>query len=208
MKKTKSTIAYYQAHASDLAKRYESADVSNVQKLITQTFKRKSTLLELGCGTGREASFLLGMGYEVWGSDASDSMLAQALFHHPELKGRLTQLQLPSPIGAASESYDGVFSVAMLMHLPKDCIAESLKEIYRVIKKGGYFLFSVSLIRDDVNENGYDQKGRHFNSMSSDEWLLLCKDAGFELVSKEYNQDGFDRDAIEWLTCIVRKSCI
>ena len=133
MKKTKSTIAYYQTHASDLAKRYESADLSNVQKLITQTFKRKSTLLELGCGSGREASFLLGLGYDVWGTDASESMLGQALSCHPELKGRLSKLQLPSPIGAASESYDGVYSIAMLMHFQEVSITESLKEIYRVL---------------------------------------------------------------------------
>ena len=205
MEKTESTINYYRDNSSDLAKRYESANLDSVQELIIRTFQEKSKLLELGCGTGREISFLLKKGYDVLGTDASESMLTQALLYHPELEGRLTQLMMPSSIGLTQESFDGVYSVAMLMHLSKNDITASLNEICKVLRTGGQFLFSISLIRDDVNEYGYDSKGRYFSSMSADEWCELCRQTGFIITSKFYNKDGLGRDAIEWLTLIVTK---
>lgn len=205
MEKSESTIDYYQNNSSDLAKSYESANVDSVQELITRTFQEKSKLLELGCGTGREISFLLNKGYDVLGTDASESMLTQALLYHPELDGRLTHLIMPSSIGLTQESFDGVYSVAMLMHLPKNDITASLNEIYKILKIGGHFLFSISLIRDDVNEYGYDSKGRFFSSMSADEWCEICRQTGFVISSKFYNKDGLGRDAIEWITLIITK---
>lgn len=208
MKKSESTIDYYQNNSNDLAKRYESANVDSVQELIIRTFQEKSKLLELGCGTGREISFLLNKGYDVLGSDASESMLAQALLYHPELEGRLTQLTIPSPIELTQESLDGVYSIAMLMHLAKNDILASLKEVYKVLRSGGHFLFSISLIRNDVNEYGYDSKGRFFSLISADEWCELCRQTGFVITSKFHNKDGLGRDAIEWLTLIVTKPLI
>jgi len=205
VEKSESTIEYYQNNSSDLAKRYESANVDSVQELITKTFQEKSKLLELGCGTGREISFLLKKGYDVLGTDASESMLTQALIYHPELEGRLTYLMMPSLIGVTQECFDGAYSVAMLMHLPKNDITASLNEVYKVLKTGGHFLFSISLIRDDVNEYGYDSKGRFFSSMSADEWCELCRQTGFVITSKFYNKDGLGRDAIEWITLIITK---
>nr|WP_240979285.1 class I SAM-dependent methyltransferase [Streptomyces sp. HNM0574] len=40
-------------------------------------------LLDLGCGTGRDAAYLHGAGREVTGADLSEAMLAHAREHHP-----------------------------------------------------------------------------------------------------------------------------
>jgi len=47
------TIEYYKKNARLLAKRYESANVSKVQKLLLEVFPKKSYLLEIGCGSVR-----------------------------------------------------------------------------------------------------------------------------------------------------------
>ncbi|GGR39804.1 class I SAM-dependent methyltransferase [Streptomyces netropsis] len=40
-------------------------------------------VLDLGCGTGRDAAWLHRAGYDVTGADLSDAMLAHARAHHP-----------------------------------------------------------------------------------------------------------------------------
>jgi cyclopropane fatty-acyl-phospholipid synthase-like methyltransferase len=133
VKNKKSTIEYYNNNAFFLAKRYESAAVDVVQELILNTFHHKAKLLELGCGVGREISFLLKKDYDVLGTDASESMLAQAVLYHPELQGRLIHLTMPSAIQITQAYFDGAYSIAMLMHLQKDDIFASLTEIYKIL---------------------------------------------------------------------------
>ncbi|XVS66569.1 class I SAM-dependent methyltransferase [Actinosynnema sp. CA-299493] len=41
------------------------------------------TLLDVGCGTGRDAGHLAGLGYEVVGLDSSERMVQHARAHHP-----------------------------------------------------------------------------------------------------------------------------
>jgi ubiquinone/menaquinone biosynthesis C-methylase UbiE len=202
---TVSTIEYYKENSEALVRRYESADVSVIQQVILDVFTKGSHLLELGCGSGREASFLLANGYDVVAADGVASMLEGALELHPELDGRLSQLILPEPIVADSESFDGVYSIAVLMHLPKVQIETCIKDIYRVLKVGGRFLFSVSLYRDDTNDQDFDQKGRLFTSMPSEEWQRLCSTIGFKVQSVSTNGDGLGRGGIEWLNCVVVK---
>ncbi len=55
----KNTLNYYDTYSINLSSRYEKADVSEVQKLLLKTFKENSKLLEIGCGSGRDASFMV-----------------------------------------------------------------------------------------------------------------------------------------------------
>ena len=52
------TISYYEENAKSLISRYESADINEVQELLLQTFYKNSKLFEIGCGSGRDASFM------------------------------------------------------------------------------------------------------------------------------------------------------
>jgi len=47
-----------------------------------------------------------------------------------------------------------------------------------ILKEGSKFLFSVSIQRDDVNQDGKDKKGRHFTTMTEFEWVRCCEKYG------------------------------
>jgi cyclopropane fatty-acyl-phospholipid synthase-like methyltransferase len=83
------TINYYEESASSLVIRYESADVSEVQKLLLQTFDKTSKLLEIGCGSGRDASFMAKNDFDVTAIDGSKNMIDEAKKVHPELSAKL-----------------------------------------------------------------------------------------------------------------------
>lgn len=64
---------------------------------VVRRFGGGRLLVDLGCGTGRDAGFLAGAGYEVTGVDCSAAMLAYARARHPDVAfaaGRFETLAL------------------------------------------------------------------------------------------------------------------
>ena len=199
------TLSYYENNTKELSKRYESAKMDNIHALLKSTFPAKSSLLEIGCGSGRDASFMYQGGYDILAIDGSREMIAEAKRLHPELAKRLQVVMIPDKLYFEPCSFDGVYSIATLMHLEKDAIDRTIEKIATILKSGGKFFFSVSIQRDDVNAKGKDEKGRHFATMSADEWIACCEKYGLQLEHTEITGDGLDRDGIAWLTCVMKK---
>ena len=199
------TLAYYEDNAKQLSQRYESAQVDTIHALLLNTFSSNAHLLEVGCGSGRDASFMHQSGYDVLAIDGSMEMIAEAKQHHSELADKLEVIKVPDELHFAPSYFDGVYSIATLMHLSKDEIDITIEQVAMILNPGGKFLFSVSIQRDDVDTQGKDENGRHFTSMSEIEWISCCETHGLLLEHAEKTTDGLDRDGIVWLTCIVRK---
>jgi SAM-dependent methyltransferase len=144
-------------------------------------------------------------GYDVFAIDGSMKMIDEAERCHPELTGRLEVVRIPNELHFEASSFDGVYSIATLMHLDKEEIMHTIEKIEMILKPSGKFLFSVSIQRDDVNDQGEDEKGRHFTSMSELEWVKCCEKYGLKFQHSEISGDGLDRDGIVWLTCVMEK---
>ena len=202
------TIRYYQQHAEELAQRYEGADVTDLHRWLLDTFSPGAQLLEIGCGSGREAAYLCAQGFEVEGIDPAPAMIDRALSLHPELAGHLFQGALPDVLPSTllkNEHYNGIYAVASLMHLLKEQLHPTFEILHRLLKQDGKLLFSVPLSRPDLDESGYDEKGRYFLLLSSYEWIDRAESAGFHTISSATNGDGMGRESVTWLTCIVKK---
>ena len=89
------TLSFYENNAKDLSQRYESAKVENIHALLLKNFPSKSYLLEIGCGSGRDAGFMHSHGYKILATDGSTKMIAHAKYHHPELANSFKVVQLP-----------------------------------------------------------------------------------------------------------------
>jgi len=58
-----------------------------------------------------------------------------------------------------------------------------------------------------LDDQGKDEKGRHFTSMSELEWVRCCEKYGLKLEHSEITGDGLGRDGIVWLTCVGELEC-
>jgi cyclopropane fatty-acyl-phospholipid synthase-like methyltransferase len=77
------TLAYYTAHWKDLIQRYESADVTELQVLLTAGSPPPppgARLLELGCGSGRDAAYMLASGFDVISCTVTSDGLGRGSF--------------------------------------------------------------------------------------------------------------------------------
>lgn len=198
------TLSYYENNFIALVNRYELADVNDVQKLLLQTFEQNLTLLEIGCGSGRDASFMTKNYFDITAIDGSKNMIEEAKKIHPELSEKLFHKTLPNDLDF-DKKFDGIYSIATLMHLSEKDLRKTILKIYDLLNQNGKLFMSVSLFRDDVDENGFDDKGRFFLVFSFDKWINLLKNAGFKILEVETNKDGLNRNGIEWLTMVAEK---
>lgn len=108
-------------------------------KLIQKYFKGK--ILDLGCGTGRTTKFIHDQGYDVIGVDIVKNMIDLARKKFPKIKfevGDAANLKFKS----------GEFDVVFFSFNGLDYIFPEVKRIYaikeieRVLKPGGIFIFS------------------------------------------------------------------
>ena len=198
------TLTYYRKNASDLVTRYETAEVEDLQSRLQTVFAgRAFSLLEIGCGSGRDASFMTARGFQVTAIDASGEMIEHAKRVHPELT--MYQMQVPEGLQELPDLFEGVYSIATLMHLSTSQIDKTFAAIASKIVPDAPFFFSVSLKRDDIDGAGYDVKGRYFNGLTEDEWLSLCVKNGFQCEESFVSRDALDRDGIVWLSMVVTK---
>jgi len=200
-----STIAYYDQNALETTQRYESADVQPLHNFLLSGMKQGGRLLELGCGSGRDAAFLVSQGFKVLATDGSAAMVEQVKTLHPQLAGQVIQLELPNGLSNESGLFHGIYAVAVLMHLSVPDIETTLSGVNALLNPKGRFIFSVPVRRDDVMTNGFDSKGRRFTAISPDAWTDLCLKCNLQIVQTMICQDGLGRDAIVWMNVLAQK---
>jgi cyclopropane fatty-acyl-phospholipid synthase-like methyltransferase len=199
-----STVDYYNNNAQKLVQRYESADMDIVHSLLLNTYTRGAKILEIGCGSGRDASFMLSKNYDVHGIDASPEMIQSALTVHPELSGRLHVGTIPDDLADVTETYDGIYAIACLMHLKEQELLPTFIAFRKLLKKDGSLLFSVPVSRPDLQESGTDETGRYFVLKKPAEWQYLLRESGFSDIETSENEDGLNRSGVRWVSFVGR----
>lgn len=195
----------YEEEANSMAAVYEAVDVRPIMTPILEYLPETGRLLEIGCGSGRDAAFFLKQGYEVTGLDGSEAMLREAASYHPELMGRLLRHELPEPLPFDAGFFDVVTSMAVIMHLQESALPAVFEEIARVLALGGAVAYSVNTVRPGLDEHGNDRKGRHFTCLDAPGWERYHQAAGLRTNASWENEDITGRPGIRWATFVCRK---
>jgi SAM-dependent methyltransferase len=162
-----------------------------VKFLKKKKFDLSGKLLDLGCGTGRNSNFFAELGFSVCGFDISKTAIDVA-------KKTAIEKQLSSVnyglknIGVAfdfpDESFDLILDVTSSNSLNENERDVYIKEVYRLLKKDGYFFFKGLCLESDKNAKTLI---KNFPGKEKDTYFL--KDIGlFERVwTKKDLQDFY-----------------
>ena len=194
----KETIRYYNNKAEELTNKYNSVDFRIIQKSISIYLIGYTRILEVGCGSGRDANYLINNGFEVIGIDGSEEMLKKAEGSYPKLKGKLIKAILPDEFPDFENKFEGAYSIAMLMHLDAMGIDKVLKKLNATLFLGSPVYISVSGKRDIDDD-------RYFIDFSKNDWISTFKQNGFIINDILESQDATNRDVI-WYSFLMETS--
>jgi 2-polyprenyl-3-methyl-5-hydroxy-6-metoxy-1,4-benzoquinol methylase len=146
--------------------------------LLVKLTHRGDDVLEVGCGAGMLSIALADRGRRVTGVDVSEVILEEARRHAAgavDLR-RVDGVFLPF----ADESFDFVYSVEVLEHLHEEDARAHLREVRRVLRRGGAYWLLTPNGRYPIDRWGVDTDANvHLKEWTYGELRVAARDAGF-----------------------------
>ncbi|MFC5402545.1 class I SAM-dependent methyltransferase [Cohnella soli] len=132
-----------------------------------------NSILELGAGTGRDALYFQENRFDVVCVDLSDEHVR--LCNEKGLDAHRMDFY---KLDFEPESFDSVYAMNSLLHVPKADLGIVLDEVRRVLKPGGLFFFGVygGKSSDGVWEGDRFEPKRHFTLYEDEELLAVVRD--------------------------------
>lgn len=201
------TITWYNEHAQAYAlqsvKRFRQDRIDTFVSLLPQ----KGTVLDAGCGAGRDTGVLSKICKSVIGIDASSELIALAMKQYPGIEF-ITGSFLSLPF--ENMSFDGIWANASLVHLETDEIIQQVfKEFSRVLKPNGVLFFSVKKRVDDNPSGSASERAiggkRFFHFYTMDELERCLSHAGFEVLDMS-DEASVTSTSYVWTICFSRKN--
>ncbi len=194
------TLAHYSERAEDFWEGTRDHDVSqNIAALLRHVEgAAPMTILDLGCGPGRDLRTFAELGHIAIGLEGSPQFAAMARTHSgcEVWEQNLLALDLPAA------RFDGVFANAVLFHVPTEELPRVLGPLRATLKPRGV-LFS-SNPRGD-GEEGWN-RGRFGAYHDLEAWRRHMTAAGFVELEHYYRPEGLPRDQQPWLASVWRNA--
>ena len=191
------TIAYYDMHADEYFEQTCGVDFSDAYGRFLKYIPAGGSIVDLGCGSGRDTAWFTAHGYQAIGVDASEKMveLACERLHIQAQVARMEDWIAETP-------FDGIWCCASLLHLDDEALRSFFEHLAVNLKEGGALFISVKTgIR-----SGDDSLGRYMVDFSEQKLEGLhsyCKGLAIEEIW--YTRDELGRDAFRWMNAILRR---
>ena len=195
------TLGYYDENAEDFIAGTVDVDVSTLQKKFLENIPKNGSILDLGCGSGRDTKSFMQMGYDVTAIDGSPELCEMASAYAGCEVRCMDFFQIDDV-----NRFDGVWACASVLHVEKKRIPELLFILEKALRPGGAIYLSFKY----GNFEG-ERDGRYFTDLDEegfgkvfDEYVriygkkLLIKD---EWTTKDVRRDR----EVNWLNEILTK---
>ena len=193
------TLAHYNARADAFWEATRDHDVRQNREALLAALGPGGpwTILDLGCGPGRDLRAFSEQGHRVIGIDGASRFVDMAasfsgceVWHQDFL-----QLDLPALF------FDGIFANASLFHVPRQALPCVLSQLRAALKPTGVLLSSNP--RGD-NEESY-RDGRYGVFYDWPSWKYLLCGAGFVEVTHYYRPADVAPEQQRWIASVWRK---
>ena len=194
------TIAHYDQKAADFWEGTKDHDVSqNIDALLRHLVcDAPGTILDFGCGPGRDLKTFKTLGHSPVGLEGAASFIPMAQAHAdcPVWHQDFVALDLPD------NHFDGIFANAVLFHIPFGELARVLKELRKSLKPNGVLFASNPRGPDVENDVPNERYGCY---LCWETWQKLMISCGYQYLEHYYRPPGKPRDEQPWLASVWRK---
>ena len=187
---------YYDENAKEFFDGTVDADMSSHHMKFLGQMPENGSILDAGCGSGRDAKIFKDLGYEVSAIDGSEEMCKLA----SEFSGIDVKHMQFQEIDFANE-FDGIWASASLLHVPSDELDLVLDNLKNSLKEDGIFYASFK-----YGDFEGERNGRYFNDLTESTAKELFEKNGFEVTETWITSDSRKgREDEKWTNIIVKK---
>ena len=192
------TLAHYDARAADFRCATQAHDVrQNIAALLRHIAGEPPfTILDFGCGPGRDLQTFTALGHVAIGLDGAARFAQMARENSDCEVWQQDFLKLDLP----SRRFDGVFANASLFHVPGQALPRVLRQLHGTLKRGGILFCSNP---HGTNVEGWNG-GRYGAYHDLEVWRRYMTQAGFCELEHYYRPPGLPREQQPWLASVWR----
>jgi 2-polyprenyl-3-methyl-5-hydroxy-6-metoxy-1,4-benzoquinol methylase len=194
------TINYYNNNAESYYDQTVNIDFEDLYEKFLKYIPDGGSIMDVGCGSGRDAAAFKAAGYAAEGLDASAELGAIAACRQ---NIKVTVCNMEDWI--ASEPFDGIWCCASLLHLTEDKCDRFLANLSRNLKSGGVIFISVKT----GIKTGCDEKGRYMQNYTETSLSALITEQNqsgnkLKIIDTWLTKDSMNRET-EWINMLVVK---
>jgi SAM-dependent methyltransferase len=177
------------------------AEVSSEVAAFLKLLHPGASILELGCGGGIDAAYMIAAGFAVDPTDGVPEMAAEA----EARLGRPVRVMRFNELDDV-DRYDGVIASASLLHVPRAGLPDILGRVWRALKPGGWHMASYKTGAPE----GFDIHGRYYNQPTRAQAEAMYRNAGDWSVydAEESMGVGHFGAPSAWLKIVAQKAIV
>ena len=192
------TINYYNQNAENFIANTQNADMHPTQERFLRLLDANTSILDFGCGSGRDTKYFLEKGYQVTATDGSAEICRLASeFTGIEVKEMLFQ-ELDT-----MNQYDGIWACSSILHLPKKELLPVIQKMCEALKDNGIIYTSFK-----YGDFEGERNGRYFTDFTEKTFREVIEKVP-ELTIEEHwitSDVRPGRGEEKWLNLILRKN--
>ena len=194
------TLEHYEQRTAQFRDGTRDHDVSqNIAALLRHVQGSPPfTILDFGCGPGRDLKAFAQLGHTAIGLDGAAGFVAMARADTGCEVWQQDFLQLALP----PARFDGIFANAALFHVPSQELPRVLRQLHDALRPAGVLFSSNPHGR---NEEGWN-RGRYGAYHDLAAWRDFLAHAGFLELEHYYRPAGLPRDQQPWLASVWRRA--
>lgn len=192
-------VATYDTQAVAFVDQYERVSSADVHAPFHDLLTSGSGLaLDVGAGSGRDAAWLAGLGYEVVAAEPAAGMRREGAARHPGLGIRWIDDRLPdlSAVHRLGLAFDVILVSAVWMHIIPGQRARAFRKLVTLLKPGGGLLMTL--------RQGPDDPERPMWPTSTGEIEALARSHGMNVAQVARAADQLGRHDVTWTSLCLR----
>ena len=174
------TLNYYNSNAAVFSETTKNVDFSEVQQIFTNQLSPDASILDFGCGSGRDTRYFINHGYHVTATDGSEMICKMAT--------KYTGIQVKQMLFEELDDrnqYDGIWACASILHLSREELPDIFHKMHQALKRNGiiYTSFKYGTFEGERNgryftyftEEMFEEFARQISGLQIEKmWIHCC----------------------------------